>query len=236
MAVARDTSGQENSASFPSSPTTFSITIGANSNRVLFVWQGLSTTGTTGITYAGVSMTRIGNYTFSGGMYGSLWYLVAPATGTNNLVITHGGGDTFTTTYYSAYGVDQTTPYDTVASDITGIFGTTSTPSLPCASAVGDLVLGMAVLQYTATAWSATGTGSTARWVVGGTGNNSDLPANHTDHDCVTLLLDQTAAASTTDGGFSWTGSVNGVHVRFAIKAASGGGGGGGITLAWIGA
>lgn len=212
MAVARDTDLMLTSASFPSSPTTQAFTVGAGSNRVLLVWLNWlrSTTETASITYAGVSMTLVNNYVFSGGPYGSLWHLVAPATGANNLVITH-NGTTFTAFIYSANGVDQVTPLGTVSSDLTGVSGVTSTPALAPASAVGDLIVGFLNTNTAITAPAATGTGATLRQ----NGNDADA-------DGVALFMDQTAAAGTTTGGFSWTGAATGVHVRVAIKADAG--------------
>ena len=138
---------QKNSASFPSSPTTFPLTIGSNNNRILRVFIGLGTTGITSITFNGAFLTREGNYTFSGGPYGSLWTLIAPDTGTHDLVITHGGGDTFTATIISAYDVDQASP-GAIVSDVTGVFGVSSTPSLPVTSDATSLIIGIACIQY----------------------------------------------------------------------------------------
>lgn len=63
------------------------------SNRILLV-GGSVTSGTartvTGITYNGVAMTSIGTTT-AGTVYGFLYYLIAPATGANNVVVTISG-------------------------------------------------------------------------------------------------------------------------------------------------
>jgi len=46
----------------------------------------------TGVTYASVAMTQIGTTQGAGGNNVSLWYLVNPATGTNNIVATKSAG------------------------------------------------------------------------------------------------------------------------------------------------
>jgi hypothetical protein len=89
------------------SPTiTRSLSVGANSNRALVIAisaSGLSSGhGISGVTYGGVSMTRI--TTASTGSFGTsgIWYLKAPATGSNNIVITLSTSDA-STVYFNAY-------------------------------------------------------------------------------------------------------------------------------------
>ena len=222
MAVARDTDAMYTSASFPSSPSTTSFTVGAGSNRFLLVWFNWLRNGTeitTPPTYNGVNLTHVGNYVMTSGPYGSLWYLIAPDTGANNLVVTHTGA-TFTAFIGSYNGVDQATPLGTVASDVA--FGPATSVDTAPSSAVGDLIV-RAINKNGGTALAATGTGSTLRQ----SGDDADL-------DGIAGFADQTAAAGTTTGGFSWTTNAGGVTIGVAIKAASGGGGGGGITTAWI--
>ena len=77
---------------------TVSHTVAAGSNRILLVGSAIEEQGETpditGITYNGVSMTRvtsseqaIGGVTW---VRGEWWYLIAPATGANNVVATIG--------------------------------------------------------------------------------------------------------------------------------------------------
>lgn len=210
MAVTRDTDAMYTSASFPSSPSTTSFTVANQSNRLLLVWINWLRNGTeisTAPTYAGVSLTHVANYVMTAGPYGSLWRLVAPATGANNLVITH-NGSTFTAFIGSYYGVDQTTPLGTVSSDVA--FGPATSTSLSPASAVGDLIVGF-LNKNGGTSLAATGTGATLRQ----SGDDADL-------DGIAGFADQTAAASSTTGGFSWTTNAGGVHARVAIKATAG--------------
>lgn len=98
MAISYDSNGaglgSSSSASF-----TFAFTVGVLANRILFVGVGHATTTEqiTAITYAGVSLTKVGYAVNGSGS--ALWYLIAPATGANNLVFTAVGGST---TYVSA--------------------------------------------------------------------------------------------------------------------------------------
>lgn len=90
MAIARDSVTSGTAAS--GNPTlTFSHTCNG-SNRILFVGAAGGNTGVaiddiTGATYAGVSMTLISKTFVLADRYRYLFYLVAPATGANNVVI-----------------------------------------------------------------------------------------------------------------------------------------------------
>jgi hypothetical protein len=66
------------------------------STRILFVgaFGATDSDSITGITYNGVALTKIGSILpVAGSRYITLWYLVAPATGANNIVISVSGGD-----------------------------------------------------------------------------------------------------------------------------------------------
>lgn len=68
---------------------TFSHTT-SGTNRILFVYVQLNSTtdALTGVTYAGTSLTFINKNTDpTNGYWGYLYYMVAPATGTNNVVV-----------------------------------------------------------------------------------------------------------------------------------------------------
>lgn len=98
------------------------------SDRVLLV--GLSTNNTTdivtGITYAGVSMTRLQAQTgSSGGFYSYLYYLQNPASGTNNIVATASSSSLMGAISASFTGAAQTsTPDNSNKGTVTGA-GTT---------------------------------------------------------------------------------------------------------------
>lgn len=100
------------------SSLTFAHAVAAGSNRILLVFVGKEGTATvTGVTYNGVAMTlidppgTIDENTLTGL---EVYRLVAPATGTNNVVVTMstniGGLDRVTAVAASFTGVDQTNP------------------------------------------------------------------------------------------------------------------------------
>lgn len=93
MAIAFDAASQGTSSG---TSTTYAHNC-SGSDRILFQ-QAYSTTGddVTGITYNGVSMTQIAKISKDGSsekLY--LYYLIAPATGSNNVVITRSGSGGF---------------------------------------------------------------------------------------------------------------------------------------------
>lgn len=90
VTMAYDSSSSGGSAS---SPATFSHTC-TGDNRILFVAAASNSGQTvTGVTYAGVSMTQIGSKTDSAGPTEYLFYLIAPATGANNVIVSTSGSN-----------------------------------------------------------------------------------------------------------------------------------------------
>lgn len=95
---------------YSTSTITQAITIGANSDRMLIVAYGsYQGGGPSGITYNGVALTKIVEQVGSFNEVSSLWGLVAPATGTNNIVVS-GAGNWSAMGAWSLYNVDQTLP------------------------------------------------------------------------------------------------------------------------------
>jgi hypothetical protein len=82
-------------------------------NRVLFVgtMSAIGTNYVTGITHNGTSLTKIGDGILTpstNGRYTNLWYLVAPTTGAQNIVVTNSSSQ-FIESYSVSYtGVAQT--------------------------------------------------------------------------------------------------------------------------------
>lgn len=113
MAIAFDAaSGANYSAS--GTTNTFSHTC-TGSDRILFVVAAHHSTSpvssVTGITYASVAMTFLRTYQ-SGNAEFDLYYLVAPSTGANNVVITMDISDASVGIASSYTGVSQTSPID----------------------------------------------------------------------------------------------------------------------------
>ena len=99
------------------SSKTFSFTVGANANRLLIVDVAVPTYTVSSVTYGGVSMTQLYANVVSGTQH-SVYYLAAPATGANNVVVN------FSNTVSSAiigvtslYNVSQSGPVGTTTSN-----------------------------------------------------------------------------------------------------------------------
>lgn len=115
MAIAYDNAKYQQNTS--TSSQSYSFTVGTGDNRILLV--GVETGGATfgsndvitSVTYNGVSLTRINTVANSNRMY--LYYLIAPATGANTLVVTaSSSGGLMRSSPVSYSGVDQTSPID----------------------------------------------------------------------------------------------------------------------------
>lgn len=98
------------------SSKTFSHTCSTASNRVLYVLAGCSTSTISGVTYNGVAMTRAVQVNLQSS-WSELWYLVAPATGTNNVVITCAGSNSITGGAVSYINAAQTGQPDATHAD-----------------------------------------------------------------------------------------------------------------------
>jgi hypothetical protein len=114
MAIAFD--AKTNVSNTAGNTHTFSHTC-SGTDRVLYVFgHDTNTVGptiVTGVTYNGVSMTKVteldANASFNDRAI-TMWRLVAPATGANNVVVTTVAGNNLRFASSSYTGVDQTTP------------------------------------------------------------------------------------------------------------------------------
>lgn len=120
---------------------TFSHNVGEGNNRFLTVGVAYVSGGSTvsGITYNGVAMTRLKDIS-ANGVGATLWGLVAPATGPNNVVISwSGAAPGFATGAVSFLGVDQTA---LVADSGLGATGTSSAPTSAAHTVIdGDVII-----------------------------------------------------------------------------------------------
>jgi hypothetical protein len=95
-----------------------------------------SETTPSSVTYNSVAMTQVGS-TVTNTNSISMWRLVAPATGANNVVVTFASAvDHMDMGIADFYGVDQTTPLGTSASAT----GSSSSPSVNVTAAINDIV------------------------------------------------------------------------------------------------
>jgi len=98
-----------------SSPLTFAFNNAAG-NVVYVMGTDTNTPGAslvTGVTYGGVAMTKIGELDANASLNDraiTVWRLVGPATGSNNVVVTASAGNNFRFHALSYSGADQTTP------------------------------------------------------------------------------------------------------------------------------
>lgn len=97
------------------------ITVGTNSNRVLVVYGFSASSNITSVTYGGAAMTQIDTQTLFGpgsSARGASYVLVAPATGTNSLVVTYSGSATEQTVqWWSLFNASQSSVPETHVSD-----------------------------------------------------------------------------------------------------------------------
>lgn len=121
MAIAHDADANSGDVNVPSSPQTFSHTMGTVSNGIVCVgvtlWQNVAGVGlVTGITYGGVAMTIAGTERVSGAMVSDLYFLKNPPAGSNTVSVAFSGAAgailTFLSGAVSFSGVDQTNPND----------------------------------------------------------------------------------------------------------------------------
>lgn len=103
-----------------------------------FLWVstigGIGTDNVTAVSYNGVSMTKVGSALTSGDRYSTGWYLINPATGTHNIVITGGAQSWGVGVSYT--GVEQSSPID-ASNTFTFTSQTTGTTTLTATNA-GD--------------------------------------------------------------------------------------------------
>ena len=172
----------------------------------------------TDITYNGVSLTKIDAQELAP-CRSELWYLIAPTTGTHDIVVTladmvsavTGGARSFT-------GADQSTPLGTAAKAA----GTTTPVTVTVTSAAGEYVMDSAGAYKTTAITMTVGAGQTEDW------NLAPLEG------CVGAGSYEDGAASVT---MSWTLSATAsgwATVAVPIKPGTGGGGAGETTAAEV--
>ena len=114
ISITKDTSG-----SLGQDVSSGSITVGSNNNRLLVVEVATERTGATpsgtvsSITYNGVNLSHLsgadGTQSNTFGQHTEIWYLIAPTTGTHNIVITMTSTNAYSYMLgaYSLYNVKQ---------------------------------------------------------------------------------------------------------------------------------
>lgn len=194
-----------------SASKTFSHTVAAGSNTVLYV-AAFSDQVISGITYNAVSMTKVVEVALDGGA-SATFRLVAPATGANDVVITLAGSGTVMAQALAFDGVDQTTPED---GTIQGYYGGGSPISQSISSAAGDV--GVLILGDRGGDTHNTFGGSGGATLIGGTNQSNWIIAS-------SYLLSAGATVSpgiTFSGGGTNSPEYMGFNLNAAAGAASG--------------
>jgi hypothetical protein len=129
-------------------------------NRLLVATvQIRGATAVSAVTYNGVALTLLTRNTGSTVVRTEIWYLVAPATGTHNVVLTMPSAEIFDIVASSWTNVDPVTPFGTPA-------GATSTSTAPSVVVTGGAANGAIVdslaFQASATNTSTPGAGQTS--------------------------------------------------------------------------
>jgi len=137
MSIAFDASvAADNSPGYSSTTVTWSHTC-TGSNRILFVHvRGDTSDNVTGVTYAGVSMTLIDKVFVATNRWQYLFYLIAPATGSNSCIATASTSIAFLVESASYTGARQSGQPDSKAtntgSSVTTLTFTTTTVADNC--------------------------------------------------------------------------------------------------------
>lgn len=203
MAIARDSS-LANYKGTSSTSSTFSFTNTAGDTMYVGTYAGSSTDIVTGVTYNGVSLTKIASKQLGTSQWIGIWYLKSPATGANNIVISASS---------SADIEGQVITY-------TGGNTTTQPDSFNSSSTSGNITTSTTVVD-------------TGCWLVSNARSASTGPMNASTGVGFTVtgasafrMGDSNGTVSTGSQSQTYTGSGNSAMVIASIKPAGGGGGG----------
>ena len=195
---------------------TFSHTC-SGSDRILFVGAMLDgSSPPTGVTYNGVAMTLVDSVSFSWGAKNqSLWRLIAPATGANNVVISRASASNIFGTSLSLTNVDSTTPLGT---SVTGAENDGSTPAtVNVSSATGELVIDTVGWANGSGAALTAGAGQTKRVEALDAGGSGSSSAMSEEAGASTVTMSWTRSAEARPWGLVGV-SVKGVASSGGMK------------------
>jgi hypothetical protein len=192
--------------------TSISLTMGAGANRLLLVGVARrSLTDTSGITWNGVAMTKLGqDEANTSGC--ELWYLVNPDIGSHTVAITLGVH--FIGIAMALAGVHQTTPLGVLVSGNSA--GATSA-TVDVSSTSGELVVDVLATAYAA------GEITSEHDLVPGAGQTENNDTKNSDFATVSGeqgSMSREAGASTTTMSWSWTVSNPYNQCAVAVKPA----------------
>lgn len=197
---------------------TISHTVGSGSNRLLYVFSIClnSTDFLAGgsVTYNGTSLgSAIGSATVSGNSYMYVWRMVAPPSGTANVVVTPSASAFLHTFCISVADADQSTPEGTITSTATGFPTSPNTTAVTTAS--GGMAIGMVSRKSTGVTFTAQGADTQI-----GTTQSAGVSTSAASYE-----------ADSTGLGWAFDGSSSLIHLVVPVNPAAGGGGGGGVPI-----
>ncbi len=169
-------------------------TVGSGPDRVLVVGvSNSSNTQVRRIRYGGVALTEIVSRAGGGGnTRASLWILVAPLSGTADVVVTLSGPEDIAAGAVSFTGVEQGTPVGGSAS----ARGTGTLASVTIASAPEEVVVDAVAARGNALS-IVPGGGQAPLWTIGtGTGGNNVIGGGSTQPGAASVTMSWTLAAS----------------------------------------
>jgi len=152
-------------ASGKTSSLSWSHTVGAGSDRLLLVATSHrdGNKQVTAISYGGASLTRLGAQNGPGnGNRVELWYLIAPAPGTTNVVVTLSDGRNVAAGAASYFGVNQNSPLG----DFVSAANKTQEATITVSSQTGALVMDIVAANGDANSLTV-GAGQTTLWDIG---------------------------------------------------------------------
>lgn len=220
-------------ASLSAASTSFTVTIGSQSNRILVV--GVTTAGASAPvassvqldpTGANLALTRWGRVrsTASGFGWVDLWYLVAPPTGTWTLTVNTPSGTEHAHGGEAWYNVDQTTPWNPAGPHT--ISGTASSnPSLSITTAMGEMLVGAVIDDNDSASGTLADASGQTRFFYkdAGSGNHQGAGADKVPSG-TTGTLGWSGFNSTLDRYAAIGGSLRGVSVGYQRLQRNGGG------------
>jgi uncharacterized repeat protein (TIGR01451 family) len=196
QSISADNTSNANGGATNVSSLTWSHTVGTQTNRILIVGVALrnSSVTVTTVKYGAASLTFVGAAADSGAhVRVEMWKLVAPASGTANVVVTLSASKRIVAGAVSFSGVNQNTPNGSfVSASSTG----STTPSVNVASASGELVVDAVAPEGDASSVTA-GSGQTQRWnTLTGTASTEVRGAQSTEPGAATTTMSWTLGTS----------------------------------------
>jgi len=204
MAIAFDSSSFGNTGANNTSVTWSHTCSGAN--RILFVGVSCPSTRTiSSVTYNGVGMTNINRS--SGSQTVALYYLIAPATGANNVVVTVDSSTFIYCDATSYTGVKQSSQ-----PDANNTSSTTSTTVTTSVTTIADNCWSVLIARGESDGVTSAGTGSTSRVSSSGYVQMYDSNGNITPAGSYSMsttqssqVVTQAMASFSPDGGYTLT-------------------------------